>query len=176
MYRGEFPNHLLWTYFIWGLFLANILWGVFYLYRLMFDPEIINKCTGDVWFYVKYGEFFSCSYIILLFISFPKRHSHIRNYYRIQNSLMVLKISVIASFIYLINNFSIVGGTMAAKQEEKECLDNKYLVVCQVTFILSWFALKASCIYATLILKVQTHNQEDNTTQENRIELIQILS
>ncbi len=65
---------------------------------------------------------------------------------------------------------------MAAKQEEKECLDNKYLVVCQITFILSWFALKASCIYATLILKVQPENQQDNTTQENRIELIQILN
>jgi len=66
---------------------------------------------------------------------------------------------------------------MAAKQNQKECLDNVYLIICQITFILSWFALKASCVYASLVFKPESPLENVNSQEnQNQVELIQILN
>ncbi len=177
MYREELSKLSFWLIFIVGVFIGNILWALFYIYRLFQPLTEESMCKGVVWFFVKYGEFMSCCYIVLLFVSFPKRAIHSRSFSRMKNSLMVLKISTLASIMYLFNNFTLVGGTLS-NQDKEGCMGHIYIIICKVTFVFCWIALNASCFYAFKVQKEgSTLNLSANgENTQNQVELLQIIS
>ena len=176
--RSQVSGNFIWKSFMYGVGLANLLWGYFFLQRIS-NEENTPSCAGSIWFYITYGTTMSCCYMIFLYMSFPKRIMQRRDFNFVQRSLIVPKLAVIFSFIYLVNNVTLFIAALNY-YFEGECMGKLTKIICYIAFVSCWIVTLVCCFCLKRIMRdalriINVHITVTGIPEENHIELLQIL-
>jgi len=177
MQRISFASFHIWTAFLIGVIIANILWGSIGLYRLL-TTNNSDDYSGVTSFYMKYGVFLSCSYGVMFFIAFPKKYTDSLDYLISEKALIIPKIMVVSSGMYLINTFALLVGYISAYTKATDYTTGFLGFVCNMTFLGCWISTNICCMHLLFLLKEREDYLIEEYMDEQpfiQIELIQIL-
>ncbi len=173
MYETKFTNSFLWIWFTVGLLLANILWGVLGICRF-YSSDGSENYLGIVWFFTIYGAFVFCAYVIMLYIGVPKKIMDYINYLTLRRALVIPKICIISSLLYLLNNFALAFESISAYDSMQSYTRGLLGYVCIGSFFGCWVLTNMCCFLVIQILRERERNRLI-TANTQQIELRRII-
>jgi len=158
MYEAKFTNSFLWICFTVGLLIANALWGALGIYRFYFSEES-EKYLGIVWFFTIYGGFIFCAYVIMLYVGVPKKIMDYINYSTLRRALVIPKICIMSSLLYLLNNFALAFESISAYDSAQDYARGILGYICIGSFFGCWMLTNTCCFLVIQILRERERNR-----------------